>query len=276
MSDYEPPDPAVGEMVKQMTAESDRQHARLRDEPSSALKAVVRAANEPQAARANALVFLLVRRDEEMPEILLELFDDPDQQLWRTIVRSYCPDEPRVFARLWELLEDGNDQNWSEAACALARRGDETLLPTLEEWLQSPDRSRRNVAIECLKILDTPESHQVLRDFWDSGEGDEEDRLVIAAALFSVGDRRGHSTLESTACAAHGIWSVFAATSIYGRQRQEGLSMMKQILDQGDLEAKRGMINQIWNYARLPHAFSADGIHEARSWVTSEMENPTR
>ena len=47
---------------------------------------------------------------------------------------------------------------------------------------------------------------------------------------------------------------------------------MMHILDDGDLEAKQAMVNQIWNFADLPHAFTADGIHEARVWVQSEME----
>ena len=49
---------------------------------------------------------------------------------------------------------------------------------------------------------------------------------------------------------------------------------MRRILDVGDLQAKQSMVNQIWNYADLPHAFTADGIHEARVWIETQLETP--
>jgi hypothetical protein len=106
---------------------------------------------------------------------------------------------------------------------------------------------------------------------WDHGLGDEEDRLVLAAALLDLGDKSGTATLEATACAARGIWSVFAATTIYFHDSRRGLEFMLGILNRGDLEAQQSLVGQIWNLTHLPHAFTADGIHEARAWIESQL-----
>ena len=126
--DYVAPDPAAAEHVYRSQKESERQHRRLRDASPELLKSVARDQNEPETARANALLFLLLRRESEMPDMLLELFEDPNQQLWTLIVRSYRPDDERIRDRLRRFLEDPREQNWSEAAVALARYQDRTIL----------------------------------------------------------------------------------------------------------------------------------------------------
>ena len=269
--DYVAPDPTVAEYVYRSQVESDRQHLRLSAAPSELLKAVARDQNEPVSARANALFFLLMRRDSEMPGMLLELFEDPNQKLWTMVVRSYRPNDERIRDRLRQFLDDPHEQSWSAAAVALARYQDQTIAPQLESWLREGDRPRRNVAIECLKLLDVLGGRLLLSDFWDRNLGDEEDRLVVAAALLTLDDPRGLSLLESTAQAAKGIWSVFAATSIYSHDSRHGLELMLGILHEGDLESRQALVNQIWNFTDLPHAFTADGIHEARAWIESEL-----
>ncbi|HJZ56065.1 MAG TPA: HEAT repeat domain-containing protein [Gemmataceae bacterium] len=226
---------------------------------------------EPEAARAQALLFLLTRRDPEMPGILLELFEDSNQRLWRLVVRSYRPDDPRVKEKLRRLLDDVDEQNWSEAAMALARLQDRTLLPQLEAWVRRADRPHRNAAVQCLKAFDSPRARSLLRDCWDRGLGNEEDRLVLAEALLDLGDNSGSAILEATARAARGAWSVVAATTIYCQDSRRGLEFMLGILDTGDLEAQQSLVSQIWNLTRLPHAFTADGIHEARAWIESQL-----
>jgi hypothetical protein len=47
---------------------------------------------------------------------------------------------------------------------------------------------------------------------------------------------------------------------------------MREILDHGTLESRRSMVNQVWNLTQLPHAFTADGIHEARCWVEQQLQ----
>jgi hypothetical protein len=50
---------------------------------------------------------------------------------------------------------------------------------------------------------------------------------------------------------------------------------MLLILDHGNLEAKQAMVNQIWNFESLPHAFTADGLAEARVWAKTQLERLT-
>ena len=76
---------------------------------------------------------------------------------------------------------------------------------------------------------------------------------------------------------------MVAATSVYvagrcsenpdGPHRQDGLKLMLHILNEGDLEAQQGMVNQIWNFEQLPQAFTANGCDEARAWVESQLES---
>jgi hypothetical protein len=271
-ADYKAPHPSVAEWVYREESENRRQHARLQDKPREELIAVVRDRNETSSARGNALSFLLQHHDPALPDIALELLDDSDQDLRRYAIR-YFADDPRIKSRLYVFLDDDNDLNWPEAAIALARSGDDTLLPRFEHWLHAADRGHRNVAMQCLQYLGSLDAQRLLQDFWIS-TGDEEDRLSLAEVFLSLGDDRGLSLLESTAAKAEGTWSVFAATAIYGFRYPDGLQWMMHILDKGDLEAKQSMVNQIWNFARLPHAFTADGIHEARVWVQSELDNP--
>lgn len=271
-SDYSPPDPGWAEIIHRDRIESDRQERRLKNSPPGKLREIARDPSQSPVARRTALMFLLIRRDPELPGIVLELFDDPDQDLWAMVIRSSHLADPRVAARLRGMLDSTDGRNWSEAACALATAGDETLLPRLTVWLEGGDRPHRNVAIECLRLLATSEALPLLQEFW-AGTTDEEDRLVAGAAILSLGDTRALPLLESTAKRAAGPWSVFAATSIYSSRRAAGLELMLHILDAGDLEARQSMVMQIWNFAELPHAFTADGIHEARVWAERRLED---
>jgi len=75
---------------------------------------------------------------------------------------------------------------------------------------------------------------------------------------------------------ADGGWSGGAATALYGTSayHAEGLKLMRWVLDHGTLEAKQWMVGQIYNLARplLEHAFTADGIHEARCWIDQHLQ----
>src|SRR5262245_40011901 len=118
---YKAPDPGVAEFIYRSEQESQCQERRLKDATSDLLRAVARDPQESEAARGNALLFLLMRRDPELPELMLELFEDSNQRLWRQVVRSYRPDDPRAREKLRWLLDDIDEENWSEAAMALAR-----------------------------------------------------------------------------------------------------------------------------------------------------------
>lgn len=278
VNEYEAPNPEIADFIFQQRAETDRMYDRLERASIAELLEVARNTSESNVARANAIMFLMASRDIEITDLLLELFDDPDQDLWRMVARSFRCDDPRLRAKMLLMLDDPENRNWSEAALALARIGDETLLQRLVLWLRSGDEGHRNVAVECLKQLKTPPARKVLEDFWnagigcDAGIGDDGIRFVVAAALLDLGDLRGREVLGSTARCGQGSWAVFAATSVYFAQPREGLQLMLQILDDGDLEARQSMVGQIWNFAHLPHAFTRDGLSEARVWVQLQLD----
>jgi hypothetical protein len=271
LDDYAAPDPRAGEVVYRAEQEAERQRHRLTGAAVDRLRAVARDPGEPEAARAEALLGLLLRRDPEMPDILLGLFADPNPGLWRLVVQCYRPADPRVIDHLRRLLDDGLAENWSEAALALARLRDPAVLPRLADWLRAGDRPRRHAAVQCLRAFDAPAARAMLRARWDGRAGDAEDQLVLAAALLGLGDPIGAALLDATARAAKGAWPVFAATAIYTHDPHRGLELMLGILSAGDLEARQGLVSQVWNLTDLPHAFTTDGAHEARAWVESQL-----
>ena len=268
---YEAPDPGFAARVHQTNAESDQQTARLENASLEELRHVVRDRKESTIARATALLGLMQARDPELNDLILELFDDPDPQLWRMVISDTSRNDARIRSKLLTLLDDSDEHNWSGAAFGLARRGEEVILPRLIGWLNSQSPSHSHVAVECLKFLKIPSAIAALRDFWTSQAGDEELRLVVAAALLDLGNPCGRQLLQSVAQHADSGLSVFSATTIFGTSPREGLNLMLQILDHGSLEAQQAMVGQIWSFARLPHTFTADGLAEARLWVTEQL-----
>ncbi|HEV3256735.1 MAG TPA: hypothetical protein VG013_07650 [Gemmataceae bacterium] len=270
MSEYIPPDPAEAEQIYRAERESGEQYRRLEHAPAGQLIGLVRDPAGLAAARGNALLILLKRKDPMIPELLPELFEDP--ALGHLAIR-YCPvSDPRVSLRLRGLLDHCRDRVWSQAALALARAKDETLRPRLLEWFHQGDLGHRNVAIEGLIHLDAGQATEIFRHRWGSGGLGEEDRLVLAAALLRLGDTRGLGLLEASAGRAEGAWSVFAAASVAGHDGVRGLRLMLWILDHGNLEAKRSVVSHGWNMARLPHAFTADGVEETRLWLEQQLQ----
>jgi hypothetical protein len=277
-------------MVHRGRVEMDRAQERLKDAPIERIKRVLHGARESPEARHYALGVLLKRHQgPEMTEALLRLFDDPMPELWQSAITSYClngslrphvpsdawidPD-PRVLERLREMLDERGGRAWSDAACALARVRDEAILPRALEWLDRGDEPHRNVAIECLVQIGHDDALRHLADAWEAGGRDEADRIVLAVALLRRGDRRGWPGLVEIARRADSAWYVVSATHIGFSDPALGLGLMLHILDHGSLEARRSMVSQIWNFAHLPHAFTADGIHEARLWVEERLRQP--
>ncbi len=273
-SAYEAPDRQFAEMVHRVDAESERQTKRLEHASAEELKSVVRDRSESNIARGTALLVLMCPRDPEWDDLLLELFDDPDQDLWRMAITSARLSDPRIRTKLLSLLDDPDDQNWSEAAIWLARSKEESLLTRFVDWLERGDEGHRNVAVECLNVLKTPAAQAALQGYWESGQGNDDVRLEVAGALLGMGDHRGRNLLETVAQRAEGVSSVVAATLIYLAEPGDGLSHMRKILDDGDLKARQMLVGQIRNFTHLPHAFTADGLSEARVWVQTQLENP--
>jgi HEAT repeat protein len=268
----------------------DRAHERFKNAPIEQTKGVLHNPGELPEARRYALKVLLTRRQAaEMTEALLRLFDDPMPDLWQSAIKSYCLPEslrphvppgawidpdPRVLERLRGMLDEPRGRSWSEAACALARVRDEAILPKALEWLDRGDEFHRNVALECLVQIGHADALRHLVDAWEAGGRNEGDRLVLAVALLRLRDRRGWPHLVEAARRADSAWSVMSTTHIATSDPALGLGLMLHILDHGSLEAKQAMVSQIWNFAHFPHAFTADGIHEARLWVEERLRQP--
>jgi HEAT repeats len=266
---YAPPDPSLAEQVYRDQAASDAQRARLDHAPTEEVRRVARDPAEPLEARSNAMLVLLIRRDPSVSQIFPEMFEHP--KLCHLAIR-YCPlSDPKIVERLHALLDHPRDRIWSAAAFALSRNKDETIRPRLLEWLNHGDHGHRSVAIAGLVELDRDHSLEVLRGRWMEKQ-DAEDRNVLAAALLRLGDTRGPGFLDAEARKAEGAWSVHAAVCISGHEPVAGLHLMLNILDNGDREALSSLVWHGWNMAHLPHAFTADAIHETRAWLEQRLQ----
>lgn len=282
MAECLPPGSDPAEYVRRLEAEIDAARRRLEPLGAEELKRILRGRSEPRATRQIAFEKLIHRflgSDEfhaMLVDWLADLMADPDPAIADMAI-NHCPlRDERHRAQVRELLDSPRDRIRATAAVALARAKDETILPKLLEWLDGPSEPMRNAAIEGLQTLNTPETRAALETAYQQGGRDENDRTVLAIALLRLGDTRGLSFLESVARRAQGPWSVTAATWIYDHEPLKGLDLLRHLLDQGDDEAKRYVVSQIWNWSRprIAHPFAAEGINEARTWIEERLKSP--
>jgi hypothetical protein len=269
MTEYVPPSPAEAARVYRDDQESDRQYRRLDGETGDRLRTVLTDPTEPPAARANALLLLLQRRDPGVHDLLPGLFDDP--AIGRLAIRYCRPSEPAAADRLRRLLKAPRGAAWPDAAVALAGAKDGTVRPVLEGWLRHGNLGEFNVAIEGLARLDPGAAREAFRRSWDAGDEDEERRLVLAAAMLQLGDNVGAGLLEGVARRAADGWASFAGFALAGHDASRGYGLLLGILADGGAEAKRAVVMQVWNLGGSPHAFTADGVHEARAWLEGRL-----
>ena len=142
-----------------------------------------------------------------------------------------------------------------------ARQGFWAAISQSEIWLLRHFRSsiRKNL-------------RKLLVEGFENGYRGEEDRITLAIALLRLGDDRGLPLLREVAERASDAWSVAAATWIRAYRPAEGLRLMRHILDSGTAEGRRMMVLQIAGLADVAHAYTADGIHEARLWIDRQLE----
>jgi hypothetical protein len=268
MTVYVPPDLAVAEKVKKEEEESAEQSRRLEHASPEQLRQVLRDVKEPALARGNALRLLLQRKDPELGAILPDLFEDKDMS--RMAIR-YCPWSDSAAERLRGLLDHADSAVWAPAALALARNKDETIWPRLLSWLEEGDEGRKNVAADCMTKINESLAAESFERAWDNGNGNEKERLVLAASLLRLKDERGLGLLEETAGQARGAWAVVAAACIAHSRPTLAYELMLRIADEGDLEAQRSLVSHAWNMGRIPGAFTAEGLAQARSWVAERL-----
>lgn len=89
--------------------------------------------------------------------------------------------------RLRQLMQDGNEYERLEAACALAQRGDSQSIPFLLNVLLTSYEEARQKAAEALSFLDLSEHKEKIRQAFE-GEEQPETRLYLALGLARQGD----------------------------------------------------------------------------------------
>lgn len=270
--EYEAPDPKYAEFVDRVNRECREEAARLERATPDEACLIATDSTESQAARMNAMCILFRHRDPRVPDIQLRLLDDPNQDLWKAISHTYRTDSPELRAALYQRLHAQDPDTACHAAIMLARFQDGSILPTVQPWLQNTDREWRNAAMGTLKHFKSPAGMQVLTALWNTDWGDDEDRLVLALNLVEAGHVPARENVTTVATAAKGAWSVACATQIYFVDPRSGLQLMLHIFDSGDLEAKQNMVGQVSSLgSHLPHAYTYDGLAEARLWVEQQL-----
>jgi hypothetical protein len=273
----------AAECVHRMTAEADRanrERAGFQEADDPTLRAILSDRNRPALSRMNALMLLIQRgrkgRDGSLAEILIPLWDDPDENLVRMAIESAPAGDPEVRAGLHALLDGPRSDQWSNAASVLARRGDATIIPRLTGWFRDGDEAHRNVAWSCLcfdGLLGPDDRRALLREAWDAGGRDDSDRAMLAVGLLNLGDRTGWDFLVDFARRADDYAAVWAAETVMEHDPALGLDLMLQILDHGaTFQVRWGMVERIARAAGLPHVWTADGLAEARQWVVQQQE----
>ena len=277
-ADYEAPDPQIAEFVDRMNQEGHKQSARLKDATPDQAWLIAIDSTESQAARMEALSILFRHRDPRVSALQLQLLDDPDQQIWKSIFSTYRTDSSQLRSALHQRVLASDVQTASYAAIILARFNDESLLPVIQPWLHATEREWRIAAIASLGHFKSAGAQSILTTLWNDGWGDEEDRRDLATKLTAAGNLAAREHLTSVATAANDSWSVACATQIYFVDPRAGLKLMLHIFESGDLEAKQGIVGQVSSLlGHLPHVYTYDGLVEARQRVEQELaslDNP--
>jgi hypothetical protein len=279
----------AADYIHRMNDEADRanhEREQLEQADDATLRALLYDRANSTITRSNALMLLLMRnrkrRDGALSEIMLPLWHDPDEELAEMAIGYTPPSDPGMTERLRELMDDSQSHRWSKAAEVLTQRKDTAIVPRLLAWFREGDKEHRNVAYACLifyGLLGPDESRAILREAWDAGGRDDEDRAMLAGALLDLGDRSGWSFLVDLVRRADHNSACWAAETIKKHDPALGLDLMLHILDHGTtFKVRWGMVETIAHAADLSHLWTADGLAEARYWVEQQRLglDPTR
>jgi hypothetical protein len=234
----------------------------------------------PFASRLSALLLLAgkeyLHRDGTLSKICLTLIDDTDVDIAGFVIQSAPADDPEVTARLHAMLDDPRPDRWSRAASTLVSRKDSTITERLLGWFREGDRDHREMSCSCLcfqGLLGSDRCRELLREAWDAGGRDDDDRTMLALGLLGLGDRVGWAFLGDLARRADCQSASWAAETIMEHDPGFGLDLMLHILDHGtSFEVRWGMVQRIARAAGLPHLWTADGLAEARYWVEQQRQ----
>jgi hypothetical protein len=268
------------EATHTMDSEAARQHKALEEADDATLRAVLSDCTGSEIVRGTALMLLLTRnrhrRDSTLSDILLPLWDDPDKQFARMAIEQTPPFDPELAERLHVLLDNPERLIRFTAASVLARRKDTTIVPRLRRWFCEGDQDHRNVAWSCLcfyQLLGPDECRALLREAWDAGGRDDDDRAMLAVGLLGLGDRVGWTFLVELARRADQHSACWVAETILEHDPTLGLDLILHILDHGTtFQVRWGMVERIAGAAGLPHVWTADGLAEARYWIEQQRQ----
>lgn len=268
------------EQIHAMNSEAARERERLEEADDATLRTLLSDRAGSEATRGTALMLLLARnrhrRDGTLSDILLPLWDDPDKHLASMAIEQTPRSDPALAGRLHAILDDPEPLVWSTAATVLARRKDSAALPRLRAWFHEGDQDHRNVAYACLcsyGLLGPDDARALLREAWDAGGRDDDDRAMLAVGLLERGDRSGWPFLVELARRADRHAAVWAGEMIHSHDPALGLELMLHILDHGTtFQVRWGMVERIAKAAGLPHVWTADGLAEARCWVEQQRQ----
>ena len=270
MAPYLPPPPEVAEHVYRMNLEITAQQKRLQGATLDEAWRIATDTSESHLLRSMAISILFRKKDPRTLDIVLSLFEEDNGHLWRSIIRSIHPDDPRLCQRLREKAQSLNVEDAALALMTLAKMGDESVLSICKDWL-ARSQDQRHAAMAALQILNSEEAHQLLQSRWNDPVATDEDRHVLAASLIEYDDENALRYTEAVAARADNVWSVMAATTLYCHRKSSGLTWMRHILTNGTVEAKQAMVGQISSLASgLPHEFTANGIDEAIGWLDQQ------
>jgi hypothetical protein len=269
--------------VHHMTEEADRancERERLKQADDATLRARLCDQEVPTLSRVNALVILVERHrsrgDGVLSGIVLPLWTDPDDELARFAIRCAPQDDPEVTARLHALLDDPRSHRWSVAASVLAQRRDRTIVTRLLGWFREGDQEHRNVAWSCLcyyRLLEADACRAFLREAWDAGGRDDDDRAMLAVGLLGLGDHVGWAFLVDLAHRADCHTATWAAETVMEHDPALGLDLILHVLDHGKtFEVRWGMVERVAQAAGLPHVWTVDGLAEARYWIEQQRQ----
>ncbi|MEQ9410870.1 MAG: hypothetical protein RIK87_24370 [Fuerstiella sp.] len=272
MAEYQARSPEVAAFVHRKNAECEAQRKRLADASADDAWQIAMDTTESDAARLESILVLIRNHDDRLSDLVLSLFDEPDLTVWRSVIRSFHPDCPGIRERLREFAKHHDDDAIAaEALCVLAQMNDASTVSICQDWL-TRGQSSRNAAVETLRLLGGDASMKILEQRWADAGLTDEDRNTLALALTHFQHRDASNHVLDLARTGTCSWSVAAATTLYLCTPSTGLRCMMDILDTGTPDARRAMVHQISSLAgHLTHEYTADGIHEARLWVETQL-----
>ncbi len=165
------------------------------------------------------------------------------------------------------------DEYYVKALHLLAKFGDESSFATSLQLLASKI-DRGGLAVTCLKLLNTEQAWQVLREYWPLEIHPLTTRVRAAEVLLQRGESDSLDFLLSIARHDSAEIAYDATVSIYHHHSKDvGLSLMEQILK---VDGHGGQDRCLQHVANIMGDYTIanqpDGLAQVREWLDSRNE----